>query len=179
VSEHRGEVTEVGDRGTIAEQEARFVKINDTGEGVLATGQRVAGRIRYVAPVADQSTRTFNVELEVQNPDGSLPAGVTAQMQLPGGMSMAQKISPALLTLDEDGNIGVKIVDEYDTVEFFEIELARSDPDGVWVSGLPETARVIVVGQGYVAAGQRVEPVVAQSADTALAETMPSADQLK
>jgi multidrug efflux system membrane fusion protein len=156
--------------GTIAEQDARFVQVNGSGRGILATGQEVEGRIRYIAPVADQSTRTFNVELEVKNPDGSLPAGVTAEMKLPGGTIIAQKISPALLTLDADGNIGVKVVDEYDRVEFFEIELARSDPDGVWVSGLPDAARVIVVGQGYVMAGQVVEPVLVQ-ADTALAET--------
>lgn len=156
--------------GAIAEQDARFVKVNDIGSGILATGQDVAGRIRYVAPVADQSTRTFTVEMEVENPDGRLPAGVTAEMKLPGGTILAQKISPALLTLDADGNIGVKVVDEYDRVEFFKIELARSDPDGIWVSGLPEAARVIVVGQGYVAAGQVVEPVFVR-ADTALAET--------
>jgi multidrug efflux system membrane fusion protein len=156
--------------GTIAEQDARFVQVNGSGRGVLATGQEVEGRIRYIAPVADPSTRTFNVELEVENPDGRLPAGVTAEMKLPGGTILAQKISPALLTLDADGNIGVKIVDEYDRVEFFEIELARSDPDGVWVSGLPDAARVIVVGQGYVAADQVVEPVAVQT-DTALAET--------
>ena len=39
-------------------------------------------------------------------------------------------------------------------------------------------ARIIVVGQGYVAAGQTVEPVFAQS-DTALAESARSADQMK
>ena len=164
--------------GTIAERDARFVTVNDTGQGVLATGQHVTGRIRYVAPVADQSTRTFNVELEVNNPDGSLPAGVTAQMQLPGGKTLAHKISPALLTLDANGNVGVKIVNAYDEVEFFQIELARSDANGVWISGLPETARVIVVGQGYVSAGQTVEPVLVQ-ADTALAETIRSAGQMK
>jgi multidrug efflux system membrane fusion protein len=164
--------------GTIAEQDARFVKVNDTGVGVLATGQEVTGRIRYVAPVADQSTRTFNVELEVDNPDGSLPAGVTAQMQLPGGKTFAHKISPALLSLDEDGNIGIKIVSEYDEVEFFEVELSRSDSDGIWISGLPDRAQIIMVGQGYVTAGQIVEPVFVQS-DTALAETDRSADQMK
>lgn len=156
--------------GTIAEQEAPFVKIGNTGKGVLATGQNVEGRIRYIAPVADPSTRTFNVELEVENPNGELPAGVTAQMELPGGKSLAHKISPALLTLDADGNIGIKIINDYNEVVFYGVRIARSDPDGVWISGLPDTARVIVVGQGYVAAGQIVTPVFVQS-DTALAET--------
>jgi multidrug efflux system membrane fusion protein len=99
-------------------------------------------------------------------------------MQLPGGKTLAHKISPALLTLDPDGNIGIKIVNEFDEVEFFQIELARSDADGVWISGLPEAAHIIVVGQGYVSVGQTVEPVFAQS-DTALAKSVRNADQMK
>jgi multidrug efflux system membrane fusion protein len=164
--------------GTIAEQDARYVAVNDIADAVLATGQEITGRIKYISPVADQSTRTFKVELAVANRDGSLPAGVTAEMKLPGGEAMAQKISPSLLTLDGEGNIGIKIVDDYNRVVFYRVELARSDSDGVWVSGLPESARIITVGQGYVAAGQEVEPVFAQT-DTALAETTPTAEQLK
>lgn len=156
--------------GTIAEQDARFVAVDDNGRAKLATGQTVTGQIRYLSPVADPSTRTFNVELEVPNPDGSLPAGVTAEMILPGDKTLAHKVSPSLLTLDSNGDIGLKIVDAYDRVEFFPVELAMTDPDGVWVSGLPESAKIITVGQGYVAAGQIVEPVFVQP-DTALADT--------
>jgi len=163
--------------GTIAEQDARHVAVDDIANAVLATGQEITGRIKYISPVADQSTRTFMVELAVNNRDGSLPAGVTAEMQLPGGEAMAQKISPSLLTLDGEGNVGIKIVDDYNRVVFYRVELARSDPDGVWVSGLPESVRIITVGHGYVAAGQEVEPVFAQT-DTALAETNPTAEQM-
>jgi len=156
--------------GTISEKDVRFVQVDDIGNARLATGQEVTGRIRYISPVADPSTRTFNVELEVPNPDGSVPAGVTAEMKLPGGSEMAHKISPALLTLGADGNIGIKIVDEFNRVEFFEVELALSEQDGVWVTGLPETSKIITVGQGYVAPGQTVDAVLAQP-DTALAGT--------
>ncbi len=130
----------------------------------------MTGRIRYISPVADPSTRTFNVELEVPNPGGDLPAGVTAEMKLPGGRVLAYKVSPALLTLNDEGEIGLKVVDEYDRVEFFAVEMALSEPDGVWVTGLPETAKIITVGQGYVSPGQSVESVFAQP-DTALAGT--------
>jgi multidrug efflux system membrane fusion protein len=156
--------------GAIAEQDAPYVQVDDTGHARLATGQEVAGRIRYVSPVADQSTRTFNVELEVANPDGALPAGVTAEMMLPGGRTLAHKVSPSLLTLDANGDVGIKVVDAYHRVQFFPAELAMSERDGVWVTGLPETANIITVGQGYVAAGQPVEPIFGQ-AGPALAES--------
>lgn len=164
--------------GTIAEQEARYVSTGDTGTARLATGQVVSGRIRYISPVADQSTRTFTVELAVPNPDGTLPAGVTAEMQLSGGQTLAQKISPSLLTLDSAGIVGVKIIDELNRVEFYPVELAVSTPDGVWVTGLPESVKIITVGHGYVAPGQTVDPILAQP-ETALAGTERSAERLE
>jgi len=156
--------------GTIAEQDARFVNVDSVGKAKLATGQEVSGRIRYISPVADESTRTFNVELEVENPDGSLPAGVTAEMNLPGGKTLAHKVSPSLLTLNAAGDVGVKIIDAYNRVEFYPVVLSMSERDGVWVSGLPETAKIITVGQGYVKTGQTVDPAFTQP-DTALAES--------
>jgi len=164
--------------GTISEQDARFVMVNEPGNATLATGQKISGRISYISPVADPSTRTFLVELAVDNEAGDLPAGVTAEMQIPGGSTMAQKISPSLLTLDADGVVGVKVVDELNRVVFYPVELAVSKPDGVWVTGLPETARVITVGQGYVEVGQEVEPEFEQS-DTALATRTSAAEQMQ
>jgi multidrug efflux system membrane fusion protein len=158
--------------GSLAEQDARFIAVDDTADATLVTGQNVRGRIRYIDPVADESTRTFTIELEVPNPDGTLPAGVTAEMQVPADEALAQKISPSLLTLDDAGNIGVKTIDAYNRVVFHPVEIAQSTADGVWVAGLPETANVIVLGQGYVGVGQEVDPVFTDS-DTALAAEKP------
>lgn len=159
--------------GTVAEQDARYVSPGMVADAQLVTGQTVQGRIRYLAPVADEATRTFTVEVEIPNPDGTLPAGVTAEMHIPGGEMLAHKISPATLSLDASGTIGVKTVNQYNQVVFHAVEIARSDPDGVWVAGLPETASIIVLGQGYVDAGLEVEAVFADG-ETALA-----ADKLK
>ncbi len=80
--------------------------------------------------------------------------GVTAEMQIPAGEMLAQKVSPAILSLAADGRIGVMTVDaQNNRVVFTPVEIARSEPDGVWVTGLPATANIITVGQGYVSAG--------------------------
>jgi multidrug efflux system membrane fusion protein len=89
-------------------------------------------------------------------------------MILKGGEAMAQKISPALLTLDSEGAIGVFIVDSLKQAQFVPVTIERSETDGVWVSGLPETADVITVGQGYVRDGQSVE-TAARKTETAVA----------
>ncbi|HJP05325.1 MAG: efflux transporter periplasmic adaptor subunit [Chromatiales bacterium] len=145
--------------GTLAEQEIAHIEVGESATASLVTGQQVEGLVRYLAPVADEATRTFNVELEIDNPNGTIPAGVTAEMQLEGSQALAQKLSPALLTLDSDGQLGIFIVDEFQRADFVPVTIERSGTDGVWVSGLPEVADVITVGQGYVNPGQRVYPV--------------------
>jgi len=70
----------------------------------------------------------------------------------------AIKISPALLALDEKGNIGVKSVKD-SIVLFTPIEIIKSESDGIWLTGLGEEADIIVLGQGFVRAGDKVEAI--------------------
>ena len=153
----------------LSEFDARFVQVGDRAEARLATGETVRGPIRYVAPVADEATRTFLVELEVDNAVGTLRAGGTAELQIPAEVVLAHRISPSLLTLDDAGNVGVKIVNELGQVEFIVADIALSANDGVWLAGLPETATIITVGQGYVASGALVNAVPEGDVETAVA----------
>ena len=131
----------------------------------LVTGEVVSGKIRYIAPVADEATRTFTVELELANPAGKLPAGVTTEMRIPAGVVLAYQVSPSLLTLDAEGELGIKTVDADGKVIFHRISIAQSGTSGIWVTGLPDQANIIVVGQGYVSAGQAVKAVPAKAAE--------------
>lgn len=153
----------------LSEFDARYVDVGDRAEARLATGENVRGTIRYVAPVADEATRTFLVELEVDNEDGLLRAGGTAELRIPAESVLAHRISPSLLTLDDAGNVGVKIVNESGQVEFVAADIALSASDGVWLAGLPETATIITVGQGYVASGARVDAIPESDVETAVA----------
>jgi len=155
--------------GTLAEKEVANVSAGDTATAKLVTGQEVRGLVRYVSPVADEATRTFAVELEIDNSDGSLPAGVTAEMELQGGEVMAYQMSPAMLTLNSAGDIGVMTVDPASRAKFMPVEIEKSTSSGVWVSGLGDAASVITVGQGFVRSGQSVEIVNPSSPETALA----------
>lgn len=153
----------------LSEFDARYVDVGDQAEARLATGETVRGHIRYVAPVADEATRTFLVELEVDNRDGNLRAGGTAELRIPAESVLAHRISPALLTLDDAGNVGIKIINDRDEVEFVVADIALSTNEGVWLTGLPETATIITVGQGYVASGATVDAVPESGAETAVA----------
>lgn len=125
----------------------------------LVTGQTVSGTIRYVSRVADPATHTFRVELEVPNPDGTIVAGATAELDVPLAPVAAHLVTPAVLTLGEDGTVGVKVVDGQGRVAFHPVTLVADGPEGVWVAGLPATATVIVVGQEFVVVGQAVTTI--------------------
>jgi multidrug efflux system membrane fusion protein len=153
----------------LSEFDARYVEVGNSAEARLATGERVRGVIRYVAPVADQATRTFEVELEVDNRDGKLRAGGTAQLYIPAETVKAHRISPSLLTLDEAGTVGLKLINDKGEVEFVAADIALSSSEGIWVAGLPDTATISTVGQGFVTSGSLVDAVPESDIATSVA----------
>lgn len=154
----------------ISEFDAANVVKGRSGSARLATGQLVDGTIRYVAPVADEGTRTFAVELEIDNAAGEYRAGMTAELMIPAETILAQRISPSLLTLDDEGNLGVKTVNDVGQVEFHRADIALSSSNGVWIAGLPNSANIITVGQGFVNEGAFVNAVTEDDIDSALAK---------
>jgi len=153
----------------LSEFDARYVNVDDLAEARLATGGTVRGRIRYVAPVAHEATRTFTVELEVDNSDGRLRPGGTAELRIPAESLLAHRVSPSLLTLDDAGNVGIKIINDQGKVEFVVADIALSSADGVWIAGLPPTVTIITVGQGFVVTGSVVNAIPEEDVNTAVA----------
>jgi membrane fusion protein, multidrug efflux system len=147
--------------GEVGERQIHELAVGTPGFARLVGGAELEGRVRYVAPVAEPSTRTFRVELAVPNAEGSLRAGMTAEMRVAAERVTVHVLSPALLSLDEAGTVGVKAVDARDRVEFHPIEIVESTDAGISVGGLPDEIRLIVVGHGFVKPGELVEPVAA------------------
>lgn len=137
--------------------------INRVQEGSLAgarltTGQEVTGQVTFVSRSADPQTRTFRVEVTVPNEDLSIRDGQTAEIVISADGAQAHFLPQSSLTLNDEGTLGVRIVEEGNVVAFKAVDLLRDGTDGIWVGGLAETANVIVVGQEYVIEGVEVAP---------------------
>ena len=65
---------------------------------------------------------------------------------------------PSALTLNTEGQIGLRTVDDAGLVAFEPVTVLRDTAQGVWLTGLPDTLNVIVVGQEFVTAGVTVAP---------------------
>lgn len=143
--------------GQVSERDVPQFRLGDTGRARLITGQEVAGTVRFIAKTADPATRTFRIELEVPNPDRTLRDGLTAEILIPVTSVRAHRVSPAVLTLNDAGRIGVRSIDEENVVRFHEVEIVADTADGVWIAGLPERLTIITVGHEYVRAGEPVD----------------------
>lgn len=159
----------------VSEQHAGGVRVGDAAAARLITGTEARGTISYVARTGDPATRTFRIEISVENPDLSIAEGLTAEVALPVGQALAHRISPSILTLDDTGAVGVKLVDAEDRVVFAPIAIIDDTPDGMWIAGLPERSRVITVGQEFVREGQQVRAVSATARPAMGTEPTPAA----
>lgn len=127
---------------------------------VLNSGA-VEGTISYVARTANENTRTFKVEAAIDNTDGRISAGLTSDLRIKLGDAEATKVSPAMLTLHDDGRLGIRHLTAENMVVFTEVTVVDDTADGIWVTGLPARATVISVGQDYIKDGIQVEPLSA------------------
>lgn len=132
------------------------IEAGQTATVRFITGQEGMGTVTFVGGAAASSTRTFLVEIEVPNPEGAIPAGISAEVTIPTGEAQAHFVAPSTVSLGPDGAIGVKTVED-DKVRYNPIEIVKAEIGGVWATGLPPEARIITLGQGFVRDGETVQ----------------------
>ena len=142
--------------GQVSEQEIKKIKSDIQGYAVLSTGEKLNGLLSYVSKTADSKTRTFRIELEINNSNFDIKDGITAELFIPTKKVEAHLIPPSSLTLDSDGKIGVRHIDSNNEVIFSDVEIIGDEKELIWVSGLPEEITLITIGQEFVTEGQKV-----------------------
>ncbi|MBB3062320.1 efflux RND transporter periplasmic adaptor subunit [Microbulbifer rhizosphaerae] len=142
--------------GEVSEAQVGGLTIGGPASAQLQGGQTVRGRLRYISRQADELTRAYRVEVAVENSSAALRAGLSGRLALPIGEILAHRINASLLTLDDRGDLGVRILDAGNRVRFANVELFGDADEGVWVGGLPARVTLITVGQEYVSVGEVV-----------------------
>ncbi len=146
-------------RADVTQAEILGLELEQPVSVTLIDKNTYAGKIRYIASVADGSTNTFRIEAAFDNPGMKFKAGFSTQLDINVNAVNAIHLSPAFMALDDQGSIGVKTLNEKNEVIFTPIQIVKSQADGIWMSGLGDKAKVITLGQGFVRAGDVVEPV--------------------
>jgi multidrug efflux system membrane fusion protein len=142
--------------GFVPEAQVDRVEVGAQAGARLASGREVVGEVTFLSRSADDRTRTFEVEITVPNPDLAIRDGQTADIMIRTRGTPAHLLPLSAMTLNDEGQLGVRVVDEDDVVRFVPVRMIRDTADGVLLAGLPEVADVITVGQEFVTEGVRV-----------------------
>lgn len=125
----------------------------------LISGEVVNGVVTYISKVALQETRTFKIEVTVNDPKVSASSGTTATIELGLSNLSSHKIPASSLAISEDGRFGIKVLENVENVsdsemkgvvKFYPVNIADSDETGVWINDLPQDILLITLGQNFV-----------------------------
>jgi len=149
----------------VTEEQVEYLQLGTPVSGTTRLDRPVEGELSFIGNQSDAVTRTYAVEITVDNQDYSLRSGLTVSLQVSLGDIWAHRVAPSLLSLNEQSVMGVRLIDGNNRVVFRPIEIIEDGPNGMWVTGLPSTAKIITVGQEYVREGALVDPVYGDSID--------------
>tara|TARA_B100000963_G_scaffold104496_1_gene90474 strand:- start:30 stop:1085 length:1056 start_codon:yes stop_codon:yes gene_type:complete len=143
--------------GDISEYELLDLTKDSSVRVITNDNQEFQGQITFISSSADEMMHTFDIEVSIPNPLGKIKDGQTAKVIVFATPEPAHIIPLSILRLDEEGNLGVRIVNKDSLVEFYTVEIIQDTEKGVWVTGLPFNSRIITVGQDYVNNNEKVD----------------------
>ena len=123
--------------GFVPEANVGEITVGAMAGARLATGEEVVGQVTFLSRSADDQTRTFRVEVRVPNADLHISDGQTAEIIVASDGRVAHLLPASALTLDNEGTIGIRAVDDADITRFMPVGILRDTVDGIWVTGLP------------------------------------------
>jgi multidrug efflux system membrane fusion protein len=142
----------------ISEKDVSRLKIGEKADVILPSLQdrKLPAQVTYIGKIADPKTRTYRVEMQADNPDMVISSGLTARITFPTGQANGYMVSTAVISLRDDGAVGVKTV-EGGKVVFYPVQIIETKPEGLLVTGLPNHISLITTGGDFVVEGQEVE----------------------
>ncbi|WP_229732153.1 efflux RND transporter periplasmic adaptor subunit [Pseudomonas sp. N040] len=153
------DITRLKVSAQIPQQQVAKLQLGQPVRVELLDGRQLQGRVHFIAAAAEPGSRSFRVEVSVDNPQRLRLAGASATLRIDTGETLGHPLSPALISLDSAGRMGVKWVDGQQRVVFTPVQLLSVNREEAWVSGLPAKVALITLGQGFVEAGEQVQVI--------------------
>ena len=132
------------------------ISLNDNVVVTIPGIEEKIGKVKRIASAANQATRTFDVEVEIENEDGFVRAGMSSEVSIVIDQAKAFSVSPAHLAISEDGSLRVKIVNDQNVVSIVDVKLIRASGNMAYVSGLNDGDLMLTTGQAFVSAGEKI-----------------------
>ena len=166
-----GDYVKKGDNiAKIVDLDPIFIKINVTENeiGNLRLNQKTLikisdksykGHINYISKTSDPLTRNFKVEIQINNANKKIISGLSSEVIISLSEEDAYLIPSSLISLDNQGKIGVKVVKEK-KVSFLTVDIISDTGNGYWINSNSnknlEDYMLITQGHEYVTEGENV-----------------------
>ncbi len=133
------------------------VKIGDTVNVMLGTGEHITGKVRFISPRVDVNTNLGRARIELPY-DVDLRPGSFAEARFnassPGVLAV-----PASAVRYEAGGASVMLVDDANTVRQTPVKLGQRSGDFVQlIDGPPAGSRVLATGSAFTLDGDVIKP---------------------
>jgi len=166
-----GDYVKKGDNiAKIVDLDPIFIKINVTENEIdnLRLNQKTLikisdksykGHINYISKTSDPLTRNFKVEIQINNANKKIISGLSSEVIISLSEEDAYLIPSSLISLDNQGKIGVKVVKEK-KVSFLTVDIISDTGNGYWINSNSnknlEDYMLITQGHEYVTEGENV-----------------------
>ena len=142
----------------VTENVINNLKLNQTTSIIIAD-KSYEGLISYISKTSDPLTRNFRVEIKINNKKKQIISGLSSEVRINLSKEDAYFIPSSLISLDDQGKIGIKVVQEK-KVLFLTIDIISDTGNGYWVNSNSknnlEDYMLITQGHEYVIEGENV-----------------------
>ena len=142
----------------VTENVINNLKLNQTTSIIIAD-KSYEGLISYISKTSDPLTRNFRVEIKINNKQKQIISGLSSEARINLSKEDAYFIPSSLISLDDQGKIGIKVVQEK-KVLFLTIDIISDTGNGYWVNSNSknnlEDYMLITQGHEYVIEGEKV-----------------------
>lgn len=143
---------------TASENEIKNLQTGMLGESILGDEINTKGKINFISSTANEETRNFNIQIEIENPKQKILSGISGEVIFELEAVKAFFIPSSVITLNDSGDLGIKII-ENNLVKFKKIKILSDTGNGFWVKnilGISDKLNLITRGQEYVLDGELV-----------------------
>jgi multidrug efflux system membrane fusion protein len=122
----------------------------------------VFGKINYISKTSDSNTRSFKVQVIIENDKKDILSGLSSDIELDSPAIDAYFLPSSLITLNNEGKIGIKIIKQNQVI-FVPIDILSDQGNGYWInlkeSNSTNQISVITQGHEYTVNGEKVKVI--------------------
>ncbi len=140
------------------EKQIKDILVNQKAK-VNIVGKEITGLVNYISKTSDPNTRNFKIQVKIENDDYKILSGLSSEIEIQGPKQNAYFVPSSLVTLNNIGKIGIKII-ENQIVKFIPIEILSDTGNGYWIDSKELSANnyisIITQGQDFTIDGEKV-----------------------